>query len=77
MIFPSKIHNSVTDAIKKTELLRKINPYDALDRIKTVKTKKLYKWRKWDWKRKMYIPVYKPFPPKNPFKLRNYENDKT
>jgi hypothetical protein len=48
MIFPSKIHNSVTDAIKKTELLRKINPYDALNRIKIIKPKKLYKWRKWD-----------------------------
>ncbi len=56
--------------------MRNINPNEWLQE-RLGKIKKLYKWRKRDWKLKKYRPVYKTYPPKDPFKLRDYENVQT
>lgn len=78
MIYPSKKSNLevIAHCDELAEKLRNINPNEWLQE-RLGKVKKLYKRRKWDWKLKKYIPVYKSYPPKDPFKLRDYNDVQT
>lgn len=71
-IFPSKIHESVTQWIKIAEKLHEIQPLkQAQKKIKLMKKTRAYAWRKWNWKLWMWEKIYKPYPPRDPFYSRD------
>lgn len=50
---------------KKRDKVRNMTEEDTIKAMKRhiKNVKPLYKWRKWNWKKRMWELVYKPYPP--------------